>query len=149
MFLFLGSGGGQIKFLFSKTKHCNKKLQGHFYCACSAWFRGFAATLRIKLQVMQNNIRSNEYTAYIILRKQSIRKVLALFCSNTYSFIILLMNFMLHVEMKWVVSHFKMRLLGLESIIKQIKNKEGNIIGLFEEKDKSPNPHLEVLLGVR
>lgn len=56
------------------------------------------------------------------------------------------MNFMSHVEMKWVSSHFKILLLGLESIIKQIKYKESNIIGLFKEKD---NPHLEVLLSVR
>lgn len=48
------------------------------------------------------------------------------------------MNFMLHVEMKWVLAHFKMLLLGLESIIKQIKYKESNIIGLFKEKDNPP-----------
>lgn len=36
------------------------------------------------------------------------------------------MNFMLHVEMKWVLAHFKMLLLGLESIIKtnQIQRKQ-------------------------
>lgn len=48
------------------------------------------------------------------------------------------MNFMSHVEMKWVLAHFKMLLLGLESIIKQIKYKESNIIGLFKEKDNPP-----------
>lgn len=40
--------------------------------------------------------------------------------------------------MKWVLGHFKMLLLGLESIIKQIKYKESNIIGLFKEKDNPP-----------
>lgn len=40
--------------------------------------------------------------------------------------------------MKWVLAHFKMLLLGLESIIKQIKYKESNIIGLFKEKDNPP-----------
>lgn len=44
------------------------------------------------------------------------------------------MNFMSHVEMKWVLSHFKI----LESIIKQIKYKESNTIGLFKEKDNPP-----------